>query len=53
MAIVQGDLPQVPALLEASLVPVEKVGGGVRSFAVGEVWYQLACLCGLAGCPGA
>jgi hypothetical protein len=25
----------------------------IRPVAVGEVWYQLACLCGLAGCPGA
>jgi hypothetical protein len=35
--IVQGDLPQVPALLEASQIPVEKAGGGIQPIAVGGV----------------
>jgi hypothetical protein len=42
-AIVQGNLPHVPALLEASLIPVEKTGGGIRPIAVGEAMVS-ACL---------
>jgi hypothetical protein len=40
--IVQGDLPQLPALLEASPIPAEKAGGSIRPIAVGEVWDRLA-----------
>jgi hypothetical protein len=42
-AIVQGNLPEVPALLEASLIPVEKAGGGIRPIAMGEAMVS-ACL---------
>jgi hypothetical protein len=35
--IVQGDLPEVPALLEAWQIPVEKAGGGIQPIAVGGV----------------
>jgi hypothetical protein len=53
-ALVCGDLPYLPRLLEARLLPVAKPNGrGVRPIAIGEVWYRLAALRALAACPNA
>jgi hypothetical protein len=37
-SIVQGTLPHLPHLLDAHLLPVAKLLGGVRPIAIGEVW---------------
>jgi hypothetical protein len=51
-AVVRGDLPHPPRLLDARLLPLAKPNGhGVRPIAIGEVWYRLAALCALATCP--
>jgi hypothetical protein len=51
-ALVRGDLPHLPRLLDARLLPLAKPHGrGVRPIAIGEVWYRLAALCALAACP--
>jgi hypothetical protein len=52
-AMVRGDLPHLPRLLDARLLPLAKPSGGVRPIAIGEVWYRLAALCALAACPNA
>jgi hypothetical protein len=52
-AVVRGDLPHLPRLLDARLLPLSKPSGGVRPIAIGEVWYRLAALCALAACPDA
>jgi hypothetical protein len=53
-ASVRGDLPYLPRLLEAGLLPLAKPNGrGVRPIAIGEVWCRLAALCALAACPNA
>jgi hypothetical protein len=39
-AVARGDLPRLPRLIDAHLLPLEKQSGGVRSIAVGEVWYR-------------
>jgi hypothetical protein len=52
-AVVRGDLPHLPRLLDARFLPLEKPSSGVRPIAVGEVWYWLAALCALAACPNA
>jgi hypothetical protein len=52
-AVVRDDLPHLPRLLDARLLPLEKPSSGVRPIAVGEVWYRLAALCALAACPNA
>jgi hypothetical protein len=49
----RGDLPHLPRLLDARLLPFAKPSGGIRPIAVGEVWYRLAALCSLAACPEA
>ncbi len=52
--IVGGALPHLPALLDSTLIGLEKPGGrGVRPIAIGEVWLRLAGLCAMASCPGA
>jgi hypothetical protein len=52
-AVVRGDLPHPPRLLDARLLPIAKPAGGIRPIAIGEVWYRLAALCALAACPEA
>jgi hypothetical protein len=53
-ALVRGDLPYLPRLLDARLLPLAKPNGrGVRPIAIGEVWCRLAALCALAACPNA
>jgi hypothetical protein len=53
-ALVCGNLPYLPRLLDAHLLPLAKPNGrGVRLIAMGEVWYRLASLCTLAACPNA
>jgi hypothetical protein len=52
-AVVRGDLPHLPRLLDARLLRPEKLSGAARPIAVGEVWYRLAALCALAACPSA
>jgi hypothetical protein len=39
-AVVPGDLPHGPAILEATLIPVEKAGGGIQDIAVGYGWFR-------------
>jgi hypothetical protein len=44
--LVRGDLPHLPRLLDAHLLPLAKPNGrGVRPIPVGEVWYRLVVLC--------
>jgi hypothetical protein len=47
--MLSGKLPHLPELLDATLVAFDMPSGGVRPIAIGEVWYRLASLCGLAG----
>jgi hypothetical protein len=53
-AIVRGDLPHLPELLDSTLIGLEKPGsnGGVRPIAIGEAWLRLAGLCAMGACPG-
>jgi hypothetical protein len=39
-AVAPGVLPHVPALLEATLIHVEKAGGGIQHIAVGDGWFR-------------
>jgi hypothetical protein len=52
-AVVRGELPHLPRLLGAGLLPLSMPSGGVRPIAIGEFWYRLAALCTLAACPDA
>jgi hypothetical protein len=51
-AVVRGEFPHLPRLLDARLLPLAKPNSrGVRPIAIGEVWYRLTALCALAACP--
>jgi hypothetical protein len=50
-AMVQGEPPHVPALLQSTLLPVSKPGGGILPIDKGKVWHRLAGQCALAACP--
>ena len=50
--ILSGELPRHSSLLDSSLIGLARPDGGVRSIAVGEVWYRLAALCALNTCSG-
>jgi hypothetical protein len=52
-ALVHGQLPHLPRLLDARIIPLAKVHNGVRPIATIEFWYRLAALCALATCPDA
>jgi hypothetical protein len=43
--------PPLPALLQSTLLPISKPGGGILPIAKGKVWHRLAGLCALADCP--
>jgi hypothetical protein len=45
--ILSGELARHDSLLDASLIGLQKPGGGVRPIAIGEVWYRFASLCAL------
>jgi hypothetical protein len=38
-ALLKGELPLVPALLESTLLPLRKPDGNIRPVAIGEVWF--------------
>jgi hypothetical protein len=53
-ALVRGNLPHLPCLLDSRLLPLAKPNSrGVRLIDIGEVWYRPAALCALAACPNA
>jgi hypothetical protein len=49
-ALLDGTLPYIAELLDASLISIKKPGGGVRPIAIAEVWHRLAGLCAMKGC---
>jgi hypothetical protein len=49
--MVYGALPHVLALLQSTLLPMSKPGGGFQPTAKSEVWHRLAALYALAACP--
>jgi hypothetical protein len=48
--LLAGTLPSIAELLDASLISIQKPGGGVRPIAIAEVWHRLAGLCAMKGC---
>jgi hypothetical protein len=48
--LLDGTLPYIAELLYASLIGIQKPGGGVRPIAIAEVWHRLAGLCAMKGC---
>jgi Reverse transcriptase (RNA-dependent DNA polymerase) len=49
--ILSGELPYLAELLDSTLIAFKKPGGGIRPIAIGEVFYRLAALSGMAAVP--